>query len=44
MVDFGGVAGGDVVLLPGVDGADPPPVGLSVPQKEELFFGFFGFF
>lgn len=35
VVDFGDVAGGYVVLLPGLDGADPPPVGLSVHQKEE---------
>lgn len=37
VVDLGGVAGRYVVLLPGVDGADSPPVGLPVHQKEESF-------
>lgn len=37
VVDFGSVAGGYVVLLPRLHGADSPPVGLSVHQKEELF-------
>lgn len=37
MVDLGSVAGGYVVLLPRLDGADSPPVALSVHQKEESF-------